>query len=62
MLGSTAAVTAEPEVDEAVKDPFLEARDAAPFDAEPVTPEDRPAAGAGWTEYLRGESSSIEEV
>lgn len=62
MLGPTAVVTAEPEEEEAVKDPFLEALDAAPLDDEPFTPEDRAAAEAGWMEYLHGESSPLDEV
>lgn len=44
------------------EDPFLAALDAAPLDDEPFTPEDREAADAGWSEYLRGESSPLDAV
>lgn len=43
-------------------DPFSAALDAAEFDDEPFTAEDRAAADAGWREYGRGESSSLDEV
>ena len=43
-------------------DPFLAALEAAEFDDEPFTAEDRAAADEGWREYQRGESSSLDEV
>lgn len=49
-------------MDKQTDDPFLAALDAVPSDDEPLTPEDEAAAEAGWQEYLRGESSSLEEV
>lgn len=49
-------------MDKQTEDPFLAALDAAPPDDEPLTLEDEAAADAGWQEYLRGESSSLEEV
>lgn len=43
-------------------DPFLAAHEAAEWDDEPYTDEDRAAAEEGWQAYLRGESSPWEEV
>jgi hypothetical protein len=49
-------------MDKQADDPFLAALDAAPTDDEPLTPEDEAAAETGWQEYLRGESSPLDEV
>ena len=44
------------------QDPFLAALDAAEWDDEPYTNEDRAASRQGWEEYLRGETVPWEAV
>lgn len=45
-----------------VGDPLLAALAVAEQDDEPVTDDDRAAAEAGWEAYVRGESSSWDDV
>ncbi len=45
-----------------VEDPFLAALEAAEWDDEPYTDEERAASQQGWEEYLRGETVPWEVV
>ncbi|HTR89566.1 MAG TPA: hypothetical protein VMG62_05595 [Solirubrobacteraceae bacterium] len=44
------------------KDPVLAALEAAPFDDEPYTGEDRAASEEGWAAYQRGEAIRLDEL
>jgi len=44
------------------KDPMVAALEAAPFDDEPYTGDDRAASEEGWATYQRGESISVAEL
>lgn len=44
------------------KDPVLAALEAAPFDDEPYTGDDRAASEEGWTAYQRGEAINVAEL
>jgi hypothetical protein len=44
------------------KDPMLAALEAALFDDEPYTGEDRTASDEGWAAYQRGEAISVAEL
>jgi hypothetical protein len=44
------------------KDPLLAALEAAPFDDEPHTGDDRAASEDGWAAYRRGEAVGIAEL
>jgi hypothetical protein len=44
------------------KDPVLAALEAAPFDDEPYTGEDRAASEEGWATYRRGEAIGMAEL
>lgn len=42
-----------------VKDPMLAALEAAPYDDEPYTDDDRAASEEGWAAYERGEGVKV---
>jgi hypothetical protein len=44
------------------KDPMLAALEAAPFDDEPYTGEDRTASEEGWAAYQRGKAVVVAEL
>ncbi|HEV3093472.1 MAG TPA: hypothetical protein VGY30_03035 [Solirubrobacteraceae bacterium] len=44
------------------KDPVLAALEAAPFDDEPYTGDDRAASEEGWAAYRRGEAINVAEL
>ncbi len=44
------------------KDPVVVALEAAPFDDEPYTGDDRAASEEGWVAYQRGEAISVAEL
>jgi hypothetical protein len=44
------------------KDPVVAALEAAPFDDEPYTGDDRAASEEGWAAYQRGEAVSVAEL
>lgn len=44
------------------KDPVLAVLEAAPFDDEPYTGDDRAASEEGWTAYQRGEAINVAEL
>lgn len=44
------------------KDPLVAALEAAPFDDEPYTSDDRAASEEGWTAYQEGEAVSVAEL
>lgn len=44
------------------KDPVLAALEAAPFDDEPYTGDDRAASEEGWATYQRGEAVGVAEL
>ncbi|HEX4114895.1 MAG TPA: hypothetical protein VHY18_03375 [Solirubrobacteraceae bacterium] len=44
------------------KDPVVATLEAAPFDDEPYTGEDRAASEEGWTAYQRGETINVAEL
>jgi hypothetical protein len=44
------------------KDPVVAALEAAPFDDEPYTGDDRVASEEGWAAYQRGEAVSVAEL
>ena len=43
------------------KDPLVATLEAAPFDDEPYTGEDRAASDGGWAAYRRGEAINVAE-
>jgi hypothetical protein len=45
-----------------VKDPMVATLEAAPFDDEPYTGEDREASEEGWAAYRRGEAITVDEL
>ncbi len=44
------------------KDPVVATLEAAPFDDEPYTGEDRAASEEGWAAYRRGEAINVAEL
>lgn len=44
------------------KDPMLAALEAAPFDDEPYTGDDRASSEEGWAAYQRGEAVGVAEL
>lgn len=44
------------------KDPVVATLEAAPFDDEPYTGEDRAASDEGWAAYQRGEAINVAEL
>ncbi|HTC73025.1 MAG TPA: hypothetical protein VK655_09060 [Solirubrobacteraceae bacterium] len=44
------------------KDPMVATLEAAPFDDEPYTGEDREASDEGWAAYGRGEAINLAEL
>ncbi|MFZ1154475.1 MAG: hypothetical protein WAN93_06180 [Solirubrobacteraceae bacterium] len=44
------------------KDPVVATLEAAPFDDEPYTGEDRTASDEGWAAYQRGEAINVAEL
>jgi hypothetical protein len=44
------------------KDPMVATLEAAPFDDEPYTGEDREASDEGWAAYRRGEAINLAEL
>lgn len=44
------------------KDPMLATLEAAPFDDEPYTGDDRTASEEGWAAYRRGEAVSVADL
>lgn len=44
------------------KDPVVATLEAAPFDDEPYTGEDRAASEEGWAAYQRGEAINVAEL
>jgi hypothetical protein len=44
------------------KDPLVATLEAAPFDHEPHTAEDREASDEGWAAYRRGEAITVAEL
>jgi hypothetical protein len=44
------------------KDPVVATLEAAPFDDEPYTGDDRAASDEGWAEYRRGEAVTVAEL
>lgn len=44
------------------KDPVLAALEAAPFDDEPYTGDDRASSEEGWAAYQRGEAVGVAEL
>ncbi|MGP0100566.1 MAG: hypothetical protein ACLPUT_02960 [Solirubrobacteraceae bacterium] len=44
------------------KDPMVATLEAAPFDDEPYTGEDREASEDGWAAYQRGEAIDVAEL
>jgi hypothetical protein len=44
------------------KDPIVATLEAAPFDDEPYTGEDRGASDEGWAAYQRGEAITVGEL
>lgn len=44
------------------KDPLVATLEAAPFDDEPYTGEDREASDDGWAAYRRGEAINVAEL
>jgi hypothetical protein len=44
------------------KDPLVATLEAAPFDDEPYTREDRAASEDGWAAYQRGEAINVTEL
>lgn len=44
------------------KDPMLAAFEAAPFDDEPYTTDDRAASEEGWAAYQQGKAVSVAEL
>lgn len=44
------------------KDPLVATLEAAPFDDEPYTREDREASDEGWVAYRRGEAITVAEL
>lgn len=44
------------------KDPTVATLEAAPFDDEPYTGEDRAASDEGWAAYQRGEAINVAEL
>jgi hypothetical protein len=44
------------------KDPLVATLEAAPFDDEPYTGEDRAASEEGWAAYRRGEAINVAEL
>ncbi|HEY7829444.1 MAG TPA: hypothetical protein VIC06_02625 [Solirubrobacteraceae bacterium] len=44
------------------KDPMVATLEAAPFDDEPYTGEDRAASDEGWAAYKRGEAINLAEL